>query len=268
MRDYGKVHSSFWASKTINMLSDDGKMLALYLLTSPHSTISGIFRLPDGYVCEDMRWSAERVSKGFAELFEKGFANRCETTKWVYIYKHFEWNKPENPNQYKAAKKIALSIPEDCVWKLDFMRDWRRFLGISDEDFPNPSETVSEPFLNQKQEQEQKQDICAEQSSIACPTESALPPPDPVELLPLSDKTEYAVLEDDVQKWAEAFPGVNVVAELKRMKVWLTANPRKRKTRRGINAFVVSWLTRQQDRGGGRSRYEEPAEDDQFVGMI
>lgn len=156
MRDYGKVHSSFWTSGTILALSEDARMLALYLLTSPHSTISGVFRLPDGYVCEDIKWSSERVAEGFTELLAKGFANRCETTKWVYIYKHFDWNRPENPNQRKAAKKIALSVPDECGWKPMFMRDWGDFLGVTKEEYSNPFETVNEPFLNQKQEQEQE----------------------------------------------------------------------------------------------------------------
>lgn len=156
MRDYGKVHTSFWSSSTVADMSQGARMLALYLLTSPHSNITGVFRLPDGYAMEDLKWTAERVSEGFAELFEKGFANRCETTKWVWIVKHLEWNKPENPNQRKAAKKIALGVPDGCGWKLDFMRVWGESLEIDVADFGSPCETVSKPLLNQEQEQEQK----------------------------------------------------------------------------------------------------------------
>lgn len=161
MRDYGKVHTSFWSSATIRSMSEDARTLAIYLLTSPHNTIAGVFRLPDGYVCEDLQWGSERVSKGFAELFQKGFANRCETTKWVWICKHMDWNQLENPNQRKAAAKIAASIPDECGWKLDFMRVGVELMGFEMPEKPNPSETVSKPFRNQKQEQkqEQKQDI-------------------------------------------------------------------------------------------------------------
>lgn len=157
MRDYGKVHSTFWSSPTTSSMSDDAKMLALYLMTCTHSTIAGVFRLPDGYVAEDLAWPSERVAKGFSELFHKGFANRCETTKWVWICKHLEWNKPENPNQRKSAQKIAQSIPDECVWKRDFMRVCGHFLDLAAAPEANPSETVAEPFLNQKQEQKQKQ---------------------------------------------------------------------------------------------------------------
>lgn len=147
MRDYGKVHSSFWTSDTTRSMSEDARHLALYLLTSPHGTISGVFRLPDGYVCEDLQWSSERVSETLTELLNKGFANRCETTKWVYICKHFEWNKPENPNQRKSAKKIALSIPDSCCWKPLFMQVWADFLEIKPEEIGTLSEPLANPSL-------------------------------------------------------------------------------------------------------------------------
>lgn len=158
MRDYGKVHSKFWASDDIRSLSDDGRLLALYLMTSPHSTIAGVFRLPDGYVCEDMKWDAARVVEAFAELFAKGFANRCETSKWVWVTKHLEWNPPENPNQRKSAAKIAGSVPAECSWRLDFIEVCGLSLGIEAPAKRNPSPTVPEPFLNQEQEQKQEQE--------------------------------------------------------------------------------------------------------------
>lgn len=157
MREYGKVFCSFWSSATIAELSDDGKMLALYLMTCSHSTIAGVFRLPGGYVAEDLRWGLERVAQGFAELFAKGFANRCETTKWVWVVKHLEWNKPENPNQWKAVAKVAGQIPDQCAWKAAFMRVCGPSIGLQPEPSGNPSPTVQQPFPNQEQKQKQKQ---------------------------------------------------------------------------------------------------------------
>lgn len=156
MRDYGKVYSTFWSSATTGDLSDDGKLLALYLMTCTHATIAGVFRLPDGYVAEDLRWSIERVGKGFQELLSKGFANRCATTKWVWVRRHLEWNQPENPNQRKSAAKVALSVPHQCCWKLDFMRDCSEVLAIEWTPPNNPSPTLPQGSPNQEQEQEQK----------------------------------------------------------------------------------------------------------------
>jgi len=156
MRDYGKVHTSYWTSSSVRTMTEDGRTLAMYLLTCPHGTIAGVFRLPDGYACEDLQWDSERVKKGFAELLNNCFANRCETTKWVWINKHFDWNPPENPNQKKAAAKIAAQVPCNCCWKQDFMRDCGGFFCLDSQQENNRSETLSKPFPNQEQEQDSK----------------------------------------------------------------------------------------------------------------
>ena len=175
MRDYGKVYATFWSSGTTSTLSTDGKLLALYLMTCSHATIAGVFRLPDGYVAEDLNWDASRVSEGFDELLSKGFADRCATTKWVWIRKHLEWNKPENPNQRKSAAKIAFSVPDECSWKVDFIEDSAEQLGIELPPKTNPSVTVKEPFPNQEQKQEQKQEMYAPVFN-GCESAGAEPP--------------------------------------------------------------------------------------------
>jgi len=116
-----------------------------------------MFRLPDGYVCEDLQWDKERVSKGFAELLVNGFANRCETTKWVVINKHLEWNPPENPNQRKSVQKIASQVPDACCWKRKIFNENNELATLLEVQPSNPSETLGQPFLNQEQEQYQEQ---------------------------------------------------------------------------------------------------------------
>lgn len=94
---------------------------------------------------------------------------------------------------------------------------------------------------------------CTEELSLSMPTEPR--EPTPVAQLPLVDGSEHAIHESQVREWSFAYPAVDVEAELARMRVWLAANPRKRKTKRGISAFVVSWLSRTQD----RPRFDGPA---------
>ncbi len=142
MRDYGRVYSSFWTSADMRSLSDDGKLLALYLLSNPHGTIAGVCRLPDGYVCDDLTWQPQRVSQGFDELSRKGFANRCGTTDWVWVTKFFDWNRPHNPNQWKAARKMAGSVPEKCSWHAAFMQEFAIAAGDFPKENPNPLRTV------------------------------------------------------------------------------------------------------------------------------
>ncbi|MES2973390.1 MAG: hypothetical protein V4757_07265 [Pseudomonadota bacterium] len=129
----------------------------LYLLTCQHGTIAGVFRVPDGYACEDLQWTPERVAEAFRETLSKGFANRCETSKWVWVFKFLEWNPPENPNQRKSAAKIAAAVPAECAWKLDFMRVCGPLVGLEVPPPPNPPATVPGLLPNQYQEQKQEQ---------------------------------------------------------------------------------------------------------------
>ena len=44
--------------------------------------------------------------------------------------------------------------------------------------------------------------------------------------------------------------------ELKKMQAWSDANPEKRKTARGVKAFIVNWLSREQK--GAAQKSEAP----------
>lgn len=160
MRDYGKVPTALWTDPVFLGLSDQGKVLALYLLSSPHTNMIGAFRLPDGYVAEDLRWPVETVAERFAELLNNGFATRDEGSKWVVIPKFCLWNEIENPNQGKAAAKLFQQIPDECPAKPVLARALRDFAPKFPTEVWKPFETLGEPFgkpfRNQEQEQEQE----------------------------------------------------------------------------------------------------------------
>ena len=76
-------------------------------------------------------------------------------------------------------------------------------------------------------------------------------------LLPLNDRTYYDVPLEKIGLWEEVYPAVEVRAELRRMIAWLDSNPAKKKTRRGIERFINSWLARTQDSGGTKGKESE-----------
>ncbi|RVK60582.1 DUF1376 domain-containing protein [Sinorhizobium meliloti] len=86
-----------------------------------------------------------------------------------------------------------------------------------------------------------------------CPESEKSAPASPTVIgLPTVNGDMVSISEADVAEWSEAFPAVNVRRQLAAMRSWLNANPKNRKTSKGMKRFVVSWLTRDQDRGGGR----------------
>lgn len=84
--------------------------------------------------------------------------------------------------------------------------------------------------------------------------------------IPLNDGSEHAVTARTLAEWVKSFPAVDVEQELREMRAWALANPTKRKTKRGIEAFAVRWLGKAQDTPGrsGASR-GNPAQQEQFV---
>lgn len=71
--------------------------------------------------------------------------------------------------------------------------------------------------------------------------------------LVLNDATYYCPSDEDIARWCALYPAVDVKQALRNMAGWCEANPRKRKTRRGIAAFIARWLASEQDKGGGKS---------------
>jgi len=68
--------------------------------------------------------------------------------------------------------------------------------------------------------------------------------------LTLNDSSEHPIYAAAIAEWQTTYPGVDVMQQLREMRVWCTANPTNRKTKRGIAAFVVRWLAREQDKSG------------------
>ncbi len=106
---------------------------------------------------------------------------------------------------------------------------------------------------DQEQKQEQKQDSCAEPEAHA----SAAAPPVVTLVCAGVGVKEYTVTAEQIATWGRAFPGVDVLAELRRFGAWMDASPRRRKTHGGMARAIVGWLGRAQD-GGGRRRAAEP----------
>ena len=70
--------------------------------------------------------------------------------------------------------------------------------------------------------------------------------------LELNDKSLFPIFDDDLGKWRDLYPAVNVEQELRNMVGWIDGNPTRRKTKSGIKKFINSWLSKEQDQGGRR----------------
>lgn len=154
---------------------------------------------------------------------------------------------------------VAKRREEILVKKEYLLVSVEKFKGITYENEKNVcrnGKNVCRNSTSKVKESKVKEDktICAELD------EPASTPP--VITLILNDKTEYPIYQSDVNEWAELYPAVDVMQELRKMKGWCKDNPSKRKTKRGIRRFVNSWLARQQDAGGATRKWENNKECD------
>ena len=88
--------------------------------------------------------------------------------------------------------------------------------------------------------------ICTEPKIVSMPE-----PINSIIFLPLNDKSEYPIMQNQVDEWTSLYPAVDIIQELRNMKGWCSGNPTKLKTRRGILKFINGWLAKEQNKGGG-----------------
>ena len=103
--------------------------------------------------------------------------------------------------------------------------------------------------------------ICAEPKNSA-------PKNPPVITLTLNDKSEYEIFNENFIEWVGLYPAVDVMQELRNMKGWLNANPTRRKTKSGINRFITTWLSKEQNKGGAVATQKNKSSPNPFLDML
>lgn len=101
--------------------------------------------------------------------------------------------------------------------------------GIS-HSFESVSEPVSEP-LGSASDDDSPSGVVAHAADLDFPTKCG---------------KGYRPSQSLVDEIYSAYPELNVLRELQRARLWLIANPSKRKTVRGMPKFLTSWMGRQQ----------------------
>lgn len=129
--------------------------------------------------------------------------------------------------------------------------------GIKATDGRHSNDILTTPIEEKIRKEEELNSITKDDTICSEPEKSA-PTPSGI-LLPLVDKSVYNVPQEKIALWRETYPAVNVDQELRRMIAWLDSNPTKRKTRRGVERFINSWLARTQDSGGSKGGKEVSA---------
>lgn len=88
MRDYAKVAPQFWTGATGKKLRAAGPetvMVAMYLMTSPHANMIGLYYLPMVYLRHETGLPFEGASKGLERAIEAQFCQYDDASEMVWV---------------------------------------------------------------------------------------------------------------------------------------------------------------------------------------
>lgn len=169
MRDYGKVSPRFWTGKTGKALRGDqeAQLLALYLMTSPHANMIGVFHCPIMYMAHETGLPIEGASKALQRLESIGFCtfDAEEELVWVHEMAAHQVGERLSPKdkQVIGIQRQFEQLPEGQIRRgflARYASDYHLAVPMEEEtEEARPSEAPSETLGSQEQEQEQEQEV-------------------------------------------------------------------------------------------------------------
>ena len=171
MRDYGTVASQFWVRGTGKELRGDmeAQLVALYLMTSPHANMIGVFHLPVMYLAHETGLSIDAAHGALERLSAKDFCTYEAESEWIFVHR-FAANQigeelKEGDKRIKGVLNEIAKVPGGrCLQAFVKLYATPFHLGIS------PSEAPSKPLRSQnRSEQKQKQSPSAQARQTSIP---------------------------------------------------------------------------------------------------
>ena len=215
--------------------------------------LSTVFSLPDNWeysvnglvaLCKE---SETAVKSCMNELKEYGYLKvtkeRGKKGFFEYVYTFYESPTMDIPEvEYPPLENPPMDNPPMDNPPMDVPR-------VESPEVENIGQ-LNTNILNTKEQNTKKlntknSNVCPEPKKASEP----IPSTPPIITLILNTKEEYPIYQNDIDEWAELYPAVDVLQELRKMKGWCKDNPSRRKTKAGIRSFINRWLSKEQDSG-------------------
>ena len=250
--DYFPLDVNFFIDKKIRILKArygaDGITIYLYLLCEIYR--AGYYIKFDDdmlyVISNDLKMSPDKVKQVLKFLLERSlldstlFQSDTILTS-AGIQKRFQLAVKER------ARKKPIEVKD--FWLLE-PQETEPFIKVNpkaDKSRKNDNKSGKNPGKSQElslKESKVKESKVKEMNSSELPRS---PRQETAYELQLVDGTLYPVKRGEIEKYRELYPAVDVDQEFRKMIGWLGANPKNRKTQRGIGRFINGWLCRAQD---------------------
>ncbi len=283
MRDYGTVSPKFWTGETGKALRGDtnAQTLALYLMTGPHSSMSGLYYCPLPFIVHETGIPFEGASKALQKLIKLGYCEHDEKTEMVFVIRMAAHQvgarlKQGDKRRIGLLKELA-RLPKTPLLG-SFLREYAEPYNIEDGYFGPIEEAPPKPLRSQDQDQDQDQeqeqedrggtsaqDAPSAQRTFSLREGSPLPRP-PSDASPrlvaiwVAMQTHAFLVagvgeqvmwnnvkrpEQLAKKLDESCPNVDVSGLITKLSGWTFANPKKMK--KDLARFVWNAAMREQD---------------------
>lgn len=285
---YAKIYDRMWQNPDFVALSMQAKLCYTYLCSCCHCNQIGYFRIPLAYMAADMGMTPADAAKVVKELESAGFVRFDADTSRMLIRSYLKWNPPDSIKNLKAMAKVfdqmeASELDPLFVSIANEMAEQRGmslFSQVSERASKikeNPSIANVMPHVMPQEEgmacKEQEQEQEQEDSSLrslapscdnAAPSAPTTPQPDPSQdvllVMPCTGAggRTWNVTRGYLDGLRDTYPGIDLMAECRKAKAWLDANPRRLKTYSGMKAFLTSWFSRAQNQVRSRLSFAQP----------
>jgi len=109
---YYRITPRFWQDTDIrNEWTEDMRFLAIYLMTSPHRNMVGLFYCPLCYIENDLQWQSKRLRVAFDALSSADFIRYDEKAQVILIVKGLKHDSPSTGKQVEGAIKVLRGLP-------------------------------------------------------------------------------------------------------------------------------------------------------------
>lgn len=172
MRDYAKVSPHFWTGSTGKQLrqSPEGMIVAMYLMTSPHANMLGLYYVPLLYLAHETGLGLEGASKGLEWAKTVGFCSYDPDSEMVWVHEMARFQVADElkvtDNRCKGIQNEYSSLPSNPYLESFYDKYHQVFCMTKKRENSSkkvsPYEAPQKPLVSQEQEQEQEQEnnIC------------------------------------------------------------------------------------------------------------
>src|SRR5262245_45397768 len=125
---FRKIDPRIWNDGKFRSLSDDSRLVFLFILTHPGLTALGAMRATVPGLAAEIGWQPRRLRAALVALSERGMIEIDEAAAFVCAPNFLRYNEPNGPNSVIKAWPSALNLIPECGGKADLVARCRRYL--------------------------------------------------------------------------------------------------------------------------------------------